>query len=153
MLINSGVPKTYWPYACFTVQHAAFTIGRTPASGIKSKVPYEELFHRRVNASFFRPFGCTAYALLPKDQRGGKFNSHARKCILLGYRPGSKAYMLLDVATRKIIVSRHVRFDETKRTPVVSTDVTLSDNPHPPIDNFHDLLRQSVHTPALEDND
>lgn len=109
LLIDSGLPKTYWSYAAAA---ATYVIARTPASGIKDKTPYQRIFGRRVDISMFRRFGCTAYALIPRDKRTSKVSPKARKCVMLGYPHGKKGYLLLDLSTRKIITSRHVLFDE-----------------------------------------
>ncbi|KAJ3527698.1 hypothetical protein NMY22_g9685 [Coprinellus aureogranulatus] len=115
MLIDSGLPKTYWTEA---MTMAAHIIARTPAAGIGGDIPYERMFKRKVDPTTLRPFGCVAYALIPKDLRKGKFDSNARKCILLGYQSEQRAYRLLDLATKKVISSRHVAFDEDRRGSV-----------------------------------
>ncbi|EGN90990.1 hypothetical protein SERLA73DRAFT_43314, partial [Serpula lacrymans var. lacrymans S7.3] len=51
------------------MQTAAYITARSPASGLHGKTPYEILFKRRVDPTLFRPFGCQAYALIPKDKR------------------------------------------------------------------------------------
>ena len=58
-----------------------------------------------------RVFGCDAYAHIPKDERG-KYDSKARKCILVGYSSESKGYRLYNPEQRKLIVSRDVKFNE-----------------------------------------
>ncbi|KAJ3532570.1 hypothetical protein NMY22_g7692 [Coprinellus aureogranulatus] len=123
MLIDSRLPKTYWTEA---MSMAAHIIGRTPASGIGGEIPFERMFNRKVDPSKFRPFGCTGYALIPKQFRDGKFGDNARKCILLGYESQQKAYRLLDIATKKIITSRHVAFDEDMPNSV-TTDANDGD--------------------------
>ncbi len=112
MLIDSGLPRSFWGEAMVT---AAYMISRSPAAGLKGVTPYEALFGRRVDPSMFRTFGCIAYALIPKDQRNGKFGDKARKCVLLGYTYGKKAYRLMDLGSKTIFSSRHVRFDENSR--------------------------------------
>jgi hypothetical protein len=110
MLVDSGLPKSFWGYALET---AAYMHCRSPASGLKRKTPYEKLFSRKVDPSMFRPFGRVAYALIPKDKRSGKFDSNACKSIMIGYTPHKKAYRLMDLGTRAIFHSWHVRFDES----------------------------------------
>jgi hypothetical protein len=110
MLIDSGLPKSFWGYALET---AAYLHCRSPASGLKGKAPYEKLFSRIVDPSMFRPFGCVSYTLIPKDKRSGKFDSKACKAIMIGYTAHKKTYRLMDLGTRTIFHSRHVRFDES----------------------------------------
>ncbi|KAG2046524.1 hypothetical protein BDR06DRAFT_899116 [Suillus hirtellus] len=65
MLIDSQLPKTYWTHAFHT---ATYLIARSPASGINGQTPFEALTGRKVDSSGLQPFGCRAYALVPKDQ-------------------------------------------------------------------------------------
>ena len=81
MLIDSGLPKSFWGYA---LQTAAYLHCRSPASGLKGKTPYEKLFGCTVDPSMFRPFDCVAYAHIPKDKHSGKFDSKAQKAIMIG---------------------------------------------------------------------
>jgi transposase InsO family protein len=114
MLADSGLPRNFWTYA---MAMAAHLITRSPATGIKGQIPYTKLTDRPVDASLFHPFGCITYALVHKEHRNGKFNNHATKCVLIGYPPNKKGYLLLDVKTKRIFTSRHVEFDETGSIP------------------------------------
>ncbi|TBU51028.1 hypothetical protein BD310DRAFT_793766, partial [Dichomitus squalens] len=78
---DARLPKRYWADA---MACAAHIISRSPAKGLKGNTPYEVLFGRPVDPTFFRPFGCTAYALIPKDKRAGKFGPKSTKCLMLG---------------------------------------------------------------------
>ncbi|PPQ82476.1 hypothetical protein CVT24_002389, partial [Panaeolus cyanescens] len=109
LLVESGLPKSYWTFAMST---CAFTTARTPAAGLRGKSPYEVLYNRKVDVSWLRPFGCTAYALIPKPQRPGKFYNKARKSVMLGYTSEKKGYRLMDLKTRAVFHSRHVKFNE-----------------------------------------
>jgi hypothetical protein len=102
MLIESELLKTYWAEAMATAVHI---IAQSPATGLKGDTPFEKMFGRRIDPSIFHPFGCCAYALIPKDKRTGKFGPKGRPCVLLGYKSEKKAYRLLDLNTRKVILS------------------------------------------------
>eukprot|EP00253_Pinus_taeda_P023712 PITA_23712 len=56
-------------------------------------------------------FGCVAYAHIP-DQLRKKLHSKGEKCIFIRYSEESKAYMLYNPSTKKLIVSRYVQFIE-----------------------------------------
>jgi Reverse transcriptase (RNA-dependent DNA polymerase)/Pol polyprotein, beta-barrel domain/gag-polypeptide of LTR copia-type/Integrase core domain/GAG-pre-integrase domain len=142
MLIESNLPKLFWAEAMLT---ACYLIGRSPASGIHGKSPYERLFKRKVDCTFFRPFGCVAYALIPKEKRIGKFGKKGRKSIMLGYTLGKKAYKLLDTETQKVFHSRHVIFDEKGALPL-----NLQRQEDESGDKWEDMLHQSKPRSAAE---
>ena len=50
--------------------------------------------------------------MVPKEQRQGKLDKKAIEMIFVGYEPGSKGYRFWNPATRWIVVSRDVTFDE-----------------------------------------
>lgn len=85
-------------------QMTTYLIAQSPAAGLEGKTPYEVLTGRRVDPTFFWPFGCIAFALVDKSHCK-KLDSKARKGIMLGYEYGKKAYKLLDVSTCKIFSS------------------------------------------------
>jgi transposase InsO family protein len=109
MLIDSKLPKKYWDEAMLT---AAYVAARSPTAGLRGETPYQSLFRRHVDTTFMRPFGCLAYALIDKGKRDGKLSRKGRKCIMIGYQPGKKAYRLLEMGTRKVFSCRHVVFNE-----------------------------------------
>ena len=82
--------------------------------------PYEAWHGSKPVASNLRVFGCDAYAHIPKNECS-KFDSKARKCILLGYGQETKGYRLYDTAQRKVIHSRDVRFNEDVKESEHST--------------------------------
>eukprot|EP00253_Pinus_taeda_P027912 PITA_27912 len=62
--------------------------------------------------SKLRVFGCDAYALVPKHQRT-KLYPKSKRYIFVGYGVGTKGYRLWDPTTRKIIINRDVKFNES----------------------------------------
>jgi len=72
----------------------------------------------------FRPFGCPAYAHVPKANRT-KLESKTHKCIMVGYEVGTKTYRLWDPKRRCIVKSQDVIFDECINPPA---------KPQPPVD-------------------
>ena len=107
MLIDSKLPKSFWGEAFHT---ATYLIAWSPATGLKRKTQYKVLTGRRVDPTFFWPFGCIEFALVDKYHHK-KLDSRAHKGIMLGYEHG-KAYKLLDVSTHKIFSSQYVDSDE-----------------------------------------
>ena len=77
---------------------------------VQEKTLYEAWHGQPPAVDHLRVSGCDAYAHVPKDERG-KFNSKARKCILLSYGEETKDYRLYDVNEKKILYSRDVQFN------------------------------------------
>ena len=69
--------------------------------------PYEAL----CDVSFFRSFGCSTYAHIPKAEKY-KLDPKSRKCVLLGYSVTQKGYWLYNPEILKTFHSRDVVFDE-----------------------------------------
>ena len=68
-----------------------------------------------------RVFGCKAFAHIPKDERK-KFDTKARKCILLGYGNTTKGYRLYDPIDKKVIYSRDVKFNEIEENQDIDAE-------------------------------
>ncbi|GKD63644.1 retrovirus-related pol polyprotein from transposon TNT 1-94, partial [Tanacetum coccineum] len=108
LLIQSGLPKTFWAEATCT---AAYLINRSPSTAIEKKTPIEMWSGHPSDYEILRIFGCVAY---PHDKQG-KLEPREIKCVLLGYPKGVKGYRLyrLDGESPKIVTSRNVVFNES----------------------------------------
>ena len=56
-------------------------------------------------------FGCVTYTHVPDELRK-KLDIKGEKCIFVGYSDESKAYKLYNPSTKKVIISRDVKFIE-----------------------------------------
>ena len=90
MLLDANLPQRFWAEAVST---ATYLRNRCPTRAVEGKTPYEAWHGTKPRVDHLRVFGCTAYAHIPKSERG-KFDSKARKCILLGYGSNTKGYRL-----------------------------------------------------------
>ncbi|GKE67539.1 retrovirus-related pol polyprotein from transposon TNT 1-94 [Tanacetum coccineum] len=108
LLIQSGLPKTFWAEATCT---AAYLIYRSPSTAIEKKTPIEMWSRHPSDYRVLRIFGCVAY---PHDKQG-KLEPKAIKCVLLGYPDGVKEYILYrhDNESPKIVTSRNVVFNKS----------------------------------------
>lgn len=57
-------------------------------------------------------FGCLCYPNLSATA-AHKLAPHSTPCVFLGYPSDHKGYRCLDLSTNRLIISRHVTFDET----------------------------------------
>lgn len=73
----------------------------SPSFNLEGKTPAEIWYDKKPNLSNLRVFGCNAYSHLPKELRG-KFDSKARKCIMIGYN--NNGYSLWNIDEQKAIV-------------------------------------------------
>ena len=110
MLHQAGLSNGFWEYAVHTAVHI---YNRTPSRGLQWRTPHETWDTSHVpDVSYFRVFGCKAYAHVPKDERK-KLDAKSIETTFIGYEPGSKGYRLWDKRSRSVKLSRDVTFDES----------------------------------------
>lgn len=92
LLMQSNMDPEWWAEA---VKMATATTNCL-ASLSKEKIsPIELMFETKPNVNFFRPFGCKAWILKPKQNREGKFDSISWEAILIGYNNDYSSYKLI----------------------------------------------------------
>jgi hypothetical protein len=106
LLFQSKLPKHFWSYALL---HATFLINRVSTPLLHKQSPYQVLYNQTPDISQFKVFGSLCFASTLTSHRS-KLDSRARKAIFLGYPPGMKGYVLYDLHSHHIFVSRHVTF-------------------------------------------
>lgn len=110
MLADSKLPRPLWGEALLT---AAILRNLSPAGG-RSVTPWELFYRKRPDARQLRVFGCAAWVQIPAEKRSSKLDPVSEPGVLVGYQPGSKGWRVL-LEDGHIVVSRDVKFDETKR--------------------------------------
>ena len=109
--------------------HATFLINRVPTPLLKNKSPYQMLYDNLPDVNSFKVFGYLCYAFTLLAHRS-KLHSRARKYVFLGYKSGSKGYVLFYLDTREIFLSINVVFHELILPYIVSST-------HSNISNWH----------------
>lgn len=106
LMFQSGLHLKFWPYSILT---ATWLINRTPSEVLAWATPFEVLFGSAVDYGTLKPFGCLAFAANISPTRG-KFDARSHKCVFLGYDSCHKGFILFDLDTEHILISRDVKF-------------------------------------------
>lgn len=104
--IHAHLPKKFWPEC---VLAAAHIVNRLPVQSLKWLTSNELLYGRKPTYNHLRVIGCLpfAYNVAPRRE---KMETMAIKSVLLGYSDSQKGYRLYNLVTRKLFVSRDVKF-------------------------------------------
>ena len=114
MIADSRLPEKFWSFA---LQYAAYCMNRFPTVANEGKSPHE-LFHKSLpDLSLMRVFGSTCYFKINK-QNLSKFEPRGKLGCFIGIPGGTKGFLIYDIETKRVIVSRNVVFDESKSCAV-----------------------------------
>lgn len=79
---------------------------------MQNSIPFQLLHNKIPDYSLLCVFGCLCYPNLSATATH-KLAPCSVACVFLGYPTSHKGYRCFDLSTRRIIISRHVVFDET----------------------------------------
>nr|KAJ0211198.1 hypothetical protein LSAT_V11C400213360 [Lactuca sativa] len=108
LLFQASLASSFCTEALLTVVH---TLNMLPTTTLSFKTPFEVLFGFFPKYDHLRVFGCLCYPNTPSTSPH-KLSPRSTACIYLGPAPDHKGYKCLDLITQRIIISRHVIFDE-----------------------------------------
>ncbi|KAI5348811.1 hypothetical protein L3X38_001698 [Prunus dulcis] len=108
MLYEKGLPYYVWAEAVHT---AVYLLNRCPTRALGDKTPFEAYSGRKPGLAHLKIFGCACYVHIPSEVRQ-KLDAKSTKGIFVGYAICEKGYRVYDPATKKILLSRDVVFDE-----------------------------------------
>lgn len=108
LLYDSKLPKNCWSYA---VQTAAYIHNRIPSASTNDCIPYELKYSEKPDLNQIKLFGCDAYIRIP-DAHRKKLDPKSKRMIFVGF--SNMGYRVMDPVTRRVTVSRNVRFNENK---------------------------------------
>lgn len=118
LLFHSYLPKQLWSYAlCYAVH----IINKLPTPVLAHNTPHDLLYNSPPTFLDLKVFGCLAFASTLTHNRQ-KLDSRARKYVFLGLRPGTKGYVLFDLQSRSVFVSRNAIFYESTFPYLSTTD-------------------------------
>ena len=110
MMFQSNVPKRYWSDA---VMSACYLINRIPTRVLQDQSPFEVLNKIKPFLNHLRVFGCVSYVMVPGEMRN-KLEPKSIRTMFIGYSSSQKGYKCIDPKTRRVHVSREVKFMESK---------------------------------------
>ncbi|KAL4273689.1 hypothetical protein GQ457_13G024310 [Hibiscus cannabinus] len=108
LLFEKKIPKVFWEEAGNT---SVYLLNRLPTKALEGNTPFEVWFDATPSIGHLRVFGCVCYVPVPEVKRD-KLDERAIVGVFLGYSSNSKKYRVYDVKTKKILVSRNLKFDE-----------------------------------------
>ena len=110
MMFYTNMPKRFWSDAVMT---ACYLINRTPTRVLEDSTPYEVLNKRKPSVDYLRVFGCVCFVLQPGEHRN-KLEARSVKAVFIGYSTTQKGYKCYVPETRRVMVSRDVKFVESR---------------------------------------
>ncbi|WZZ27559.1 hypothetical protein YC2023_010960 [Brassica napus] len=110
LMLQANVPKKFWSDAVST---ACYLINRTPTKVLDEHAPFEVLNKHKPVLDYLRVFGCLCYVLIPGELRN-KLEAKSTKAMFIGYSTTQKGYRCYDPVTRRVLISRDVKFIESR---------------------------------------
>ncbi|MBW0538010.1 hypothetical protein O181_077725 [Austropuccinia psidii MF-1] len=110
MLSTSNLPNCYWAEA---VNTATLLSNFTPMPSRMNNCPFSLWKKTGPRIKKTRIFGCRAIVSIPKSHREWKLGPSGSEGIMLGYENEGSCYRVLRLNDHKILISRHVKFDES----------------------------------------
>jgi len=92
---------------------ATYLLNILPNKNLNYQSPLKILFQKDPSYSHLRVFGCLCYSLFPSPTIN-KLQSRSTPCVFLGYPSNHHGYKCYDLSQNKIILCRHVIFNESE---------------------------------------
>jgi len=148
LLLQAGLPPSYWVEG---LHAATYLLNRLPTKTLQYSTPHMALFATSPSYEHLRVFGCRCYPNLSATAPH-KLAPRSVSCVFLGYSQHHKGYRCLDPISNKIIISRHVIFDESS-FPFLEQRPTAAPPAYEFLEDFTNTLlapigSQSVFSPA-----
>ncbi|MBW0534635.1 hypothetical protein O181_074350 [Austropuccinia psidii MF-1] len=110
MLNSSNFPNTYWAEAINT---STILSNLIPTPSRKNLSPYSLWKKNSPQIKKIRVFGCRAVVSIPKSHCDWKLGPVGEEGVMLGYENDNSSYRILRLSNKRILISRHVKFDKS----------------------------------------
>ncbi|GAA5883792.1 hypothetical protein JCM1840_006843, partial [Sporobolomyces johnsonii] len=107
MLHQAGADKSLWAEALLVF---VFVQNHSPHAALKGKVPLSVWRDHPVRVDMLRVWGCRAWHTLANTK--SKLDARSIPLVFVGYEGNTKAYRLLNPASKRIVRLRDARFQE-----------------------------------------
>jgi hypothetical protein len=108
LMFQASLPTAYWVEALHT---ATYLLNLRPTKTLSFGTLHFSLFSVHPDLSHLHVFGCKCYPNLSATTPH-KLAPRSIVCIFLGYLSEHMGYQCLDLASNRLIILRHVTFDE-----------------------------------------
>ncbi|CAI7884127.1 unnamed protein product [Closterium sp. NIES-53] len=135
-MIHAATPHFLWPFA---VRYAAHQLNLWPRVSLTETSPTLRCTGKVGDASVFRVWGSRAFV---RDTSTDKLSARTTPCVFLGFVPDAPGWQFYHPASRHILPSQDVMFDESvpfyhlfpyRSAPFPPTPLFLAPDP-PPVD-------------------
>ncbi|XP_071741111.1 uncharacterized protein [Rutidosis leptorrhynchoides] len=140
IMSHASVPQSFWPHA---LEMATYLLNILPSKLLNNLSPTQLLYQRIPEYQHLKVFGCLCYPLIPSTTIK-KLQPRSTPCVFLGYPKNHRGYKCYDISTKKIILSRHVLFNENI-FPFSSISNTSTPSYQFLHDNIHPYFLHSTH--------
>ena len=109
LLLQASLPAHFWAES---LHICTYLLNRLPSAAYLAPTPHHALFGTPPRYDHLPVFGCAYYpnttATAPH-----KLAPRSTPCVFLGYSRDHKGYRCFDLTSRRVLISRHMVFDET----------------------------------------
>jgi histone deacetylase 1/2 len=129
LLHHASLPPSFWHCALEMVTYLSNILS---SKSIHFQSPLYMQYNKHPSYSHLRVFGCLCFPFFPSTTIH-ELQPRSTSCVFLGYPSNHRGYKCLNLTTNKIIICRHVLFNESTfpyaklHTPQ-STTYTFLDN-------------------------
>ena len=111
LLFEKDLPKKFWAEA---VNTSIFLLNRLPIRALQNKTSYEAWHSYKPSFQNLKIFGSLCFTYVPQVRKD-KLDRKVEASIFVGYNNVTKGYRFFQPQTEKVIVSRDIKFIETKK--------------------------------------
>ena len=127
LLLQASLHARFWAESLHT---STYLLNRLPSAACSAPMPHHALFGTPPRYEHLRVFGCACYPNTAVTA-SHKLAPRLTLCVFLGYSSDHKGYCCFDLTSCRVLISRHVVFDEsvfpfsTTITPTTTPDLDL----------------------------